>query len=434
MEEIKKIVIKVLEKEPVRQRGDLSHIAKKYIERKDKILRLAGKHPPPFYVLDQTELHESITSFKQAFSHAIPGSEYFYAIKMNHEPRIVKAVLTHGFGLDVSSERELRIALQKGAKKILFSGPGKTDEALALAVRHSDAVVVLMDSFSELARLRDVLVRNGGSVRAGVRVCTKKNNWNKFGIPLKELGRFWREAKEVPGLRLEGIQHHVSWNANALPYRQAIREIASYLGNAFTAEEREGITFIDLGGGLLPYLSEGYYPWGTPQGKIARIAHDDAGKKVSFKDRYYISEAVPIATYAEGIGAAIERYLAPLVTCAYYFEPGRVICNNAMHIVVRVMDVKGPRKAITNGGIYMVGWERFEYDYFPLVDLTNPSLKERKVTLYGSLCMQQDLWGYYCYASKIEEGDIILIPYQGALTYSLAQNFIHPIPKVRLLK
>jgi diaminopimelate decarboxylase len=79
----------------------------------------------------------------------------------------------------------------------------------------------------------------------------------------------------------------------------------------------------------------------------------------------------------------------------------------------------------------MLGWERFEHDYFPVINLTHPSAEnEIRFRLYGPLCMPQDMWGYYIYAHTVEEGDLILVPYQGALTFSLAQSFIKPIPPV----
>lgn len=107
-----------------------------------------------------------------------------------------------------------------------------------------------------------------------------------------------------------------------------------------------------------------------------------------------------------------------------------------MHIALKVVDRKSPRTAILDGGVNAIGWERFSYDYFPVINLTHPGMRERICTLYGSLCLQgeMDLWGYSYYGSKLAEGDILVVPYQGHLTYSLAQNFIHPIPPVYIMK
>ena len=80
----------------------------------------------------------------------------------------------------------------------------------------------------------------------------------------------------------------------------------------------------------------------------------------------------------------------------------------------------------------MIGWEKFQWvDYTPVFNLSNFSAKkEFPFLLYGSLCTVDDIWGYYVYASKLEEKDVLIIPYQGAYTYSTAQEFIRDIPKV----
>ena len=193
---------------------------------------------------------------------------------------------------------------------------------------------------------------------------------------------------------------------------------------------RKSIEFIDFGGGFFPTRTEGYYPWTThypwniPAGT----------KKTSFADPYYITETLELSEYAEAIAEAIKAYIEPIVKCIYYAEPGRIICNNAMHIVVQVQDNKAPGNVITDGGVNIVGWEYGEHFYFPLVNLTHPSLKEIKCTLYCPLCTPHDIWGYYCYASKMKEGDVVVVPNQGAYRYSLAQNFIKPIPEVRVLE
>jgi diaminopimelate decarboxylase len=48
----------------------------------------------------------------------------------------------------------------------------------------------------------------------------------------------------------------------------------------------------------------------------------------------------------------------------------------------------------------------------------------------GSLCTPHDVWGYSYFGEDIKTGDILLIPSQGAYTYSLHQNFIKPMATV----
>ena len=150
--------------------------------------------------------------------------------------------------------------------------------------------------------------------------------------------------------------------------------------------------------------------------------------------RQYRFEATKtLETYADGIAGAIKKHLNPYLNCDIYVEPGRILSTYAMHILLTVNDVKAPNKVIADGGINMVGWEKYEIDYCPVINLTHPALKEMVGTVYGSLCTPDDLWGYRVFAKTIKEGDLLLLPHQGAYTFAYKQEFIKPLPKVVIL-
>jgi diaminopimelate decarboxylase len=81
-----------------------------------------------------------------------------------------------------------------------------------------------------------------------------------------------------------------------------------------------------------------------------------------------------------------------------------------------------------------VGWERYESDYFPVLNLSRPSLQEQPCHILGSLCTPHDVWGTSYFGAGIEPGDILMIPTQGAYTYSLRQHFIKPLPPVVVME
>ena len=404
--------------------------------RRQEILRIAAAHVTPFYLIDDQALRSSIRRFSEAFRSRIPDCQIYYAMKLNPHPYILRQVVVNGFGLDASSHRELVIALNMGAKKIVFTGPAKSREGLTVAVRNAKRVIVNLDGFQELEHLGSIARRSQRTVRAGVRVFTGAySRWNKFGIPLTELKTFFEKARRHRFVDLQGIHVHMSWNRDAAPYAEALRQISSYLKKNLTNQQRTQIRFIDFGGGFRPYRGEGYYPATTDQGEIIEIVSRYLHTSVRYRHRYFLVKSVPIEQYAEGIGQAITRYLRPLGEFAYFTEPGRIICNQAMHIVLRIADIKPQGIIIADGGNNLIGWERFEYYYFPLINLTHPSAtQEKKALIYGNLCLLEDIWGHYCYAKKFAVGDVLLVPYQGAMAYTLAQQFIHPIPPVYHLR
>jgi len=104
-----------------------------------------------------------------------------------------------------------------------------------------------------------------------------------------------------------------------------------------------------------------------------------------------------------------------------------------MHLLISAVDKKSPELVITDAGTNAIGWERFETDYFPVINLTRPGLDEHRCLVLGSLCTPHDVWGYSYHGKEIRPGDVLLIPCQGAYTYSLRQEFIKPLPKVVII-
>src|SRR3989344_3059640 len=355
-------------------------IVKKILLKKDKFLNLANKHPTPFYVYDQEGMDESIESFGASFQRHIPNFQLYYAVKLNHHPLIVSRAVEKGMGLDIASIRELNIALKVGAEKIVYYSPAKSEDDLKYALKHGDKVRIHIDSFNELHLLGKL-------------------------------------TSKYPFLKLNGIHFHQSRNKTVSFYVNTIRDLANYLKENFTSGQLKSVALVDFGGGFEPYESEGI---------IVR--------KGSHWPKYKILKAPTIEEYAQAIGNSIKKYLTPIIDAAYLSEPGRYICNNAMHIALSVADIKDKENCILNGGVNMVGWQRFEKEYFPLVNVTHPNKAERRYRMWGNLCTTWDIWGYYYHGSKLQEKDVIVVPYQGALTYSLAQTFINDIPAVYSLK
>jgi len=430
----RRLIEQILDAPPAGEPGDFGHIVQRILERRADILALCGQQATPLYAYDPLSFRTVLDEFAQNFNHCVPRHQAFFAVKSNHHPFLAAQAVAAGFGLDVSSSRELKLALDAGAKRILFSGPAKSAADLELASRHRERVIVNLDSFHELALLGEVAARMGCAVRAGVRIHTAAHGaWSKFGVPLAELPRFWRQAAEYPGVRLEGIQSHLSWTHDAGPYCRVIGEVARLLREQFTPTERAQLKFYDFGGGYRPYRIEGRYPTELPLGELIRVADEEAGEESQFTAPYYFQDSVPIETYAREIEAALSEHLTPLVDCEHFSEPGRVVAAHAMHLVMRVADKKRDDLVIVDGGIHMIGWERYLHVYCPVVNLTRPATREIPVRICGSLCDPEDVLGRYCFAESIEAGDVLVMPFQGAYTYSTAHNFIRDIPPVHRL-
>lgn len=440
-DENKKRILKFLKNEHEGVRGSLYPIIKTTLTKKKAILNLVKKHGTPFYAFDAEEVKKSVNAFRAPFRKHIPNCHFFYALKSDYHPFLLKEVVKNGMHLDVSSKRELEFALEAGAKQIIFTGPGKGVEDLRLALKHHEKMTINIDSFHELKRLGELTNKNKKNIRAAVRFFSSYHgSWSKFGIPMNELKKFWQEAKKYPYIQLQGLHFHTSHNRTPKRYIDVIKELSEYLKEKGNEEILQSIKFIDMGGGYYPNRVEGYFPWSSSYnwtrtvGHIVQFVNEVEGKSTEFEEGYYITESATPEEYAKDIAQGIKTYLKPLLPkCEYYFEPGRIVSNNAMHMVVKVEDVKG-NGIITDGGLNMMGWEFGMNFYYPIVNLTHPAKTELRRTLYGPLCTPRDVWGYYCYANKIMIDDIIVIPNQGAYKFTMAQNFIREVPPVYKLK
>lgn len=426
-----KNIEKVLNDKVSYRKGDLFHVVSSITKKSKAIKNLTDKNKTPFYVFDQQALDGSIDVFLKAFQNEISSFKAYYAIKINHHPLVVKRAVEKGMGLDVGSPREIDIAIKAGSKDIVYFSPGKTKDDLLYALKYANIITINIDSFNELEKLGTLTNQKKKKIKAGIRIHTDQyGDWKKYGIHINDLKTFFKKAEEYPFINLQGIHFHMSRNKDATFYENTIKELGFYLKKNFKTSDLQKIKYIDFGGGFEVYKSEGYYPYKTARGSIIQTANSYNEIQSTFDVPYYIRDAIKISDYAKKIGQAINTHLRPIINSAYYSEPGRIICNNAMHIILSVADVKNKNNVVLGGGVNMVGWQRFEHEYFPLIDLSSPSKKEMKCNMWGNLCTTWDIWGYYCYANRIREGDIIVVPNQGALTYSLAQNFIQPIPPV----
>jgi diaminopimelate decarboxylase len=422
---------------PLMDEGERRRFVERFLDRRAEFLAVAAQHGSPLYLIDPGALRQRAREYLAAFRTHLPNVRVYYALKSNSHPQVLRYLLAEGLGADVSSGLELTAALEAGAGDIIFSGPGKTDGELDLAVAHAGHVRVLLDSFAELERLDAAAARAGlgapasGAmrVRAGVRLTTDERGlWRKFGIPLSELGRFWEAAALRARVRLEGVQFHTSWNlgpAQQVAFLERLGEALAHL----SPDVRRQIEFVDAGGGFWPPAGEWIH---RPDGAPLREA-DLAGLVGSRLLPHHVRPAAPIAEFAAALAEAFNRAIRPHADARLCVEPGRWLCHEGLHILLTVVDRKASDLVITDAGTNAIGWERYEMDYFPVINLSRPDPAEHPCMVLGSLCTPHDVWGLAYCGSDIAPGDVLLLPCQGAYTYSLRQEFIKPLPRTAVL-
>lgn len=404
---------------------EVRNFVRGFFESRERYLALLDEEASPLYVLEPDVLALRARRFRRAFEDCFPDCCFYFAVKSNNHPVVSQTVLNAGFGLEVSSGKELEAALALGAEDILFTGPGKTAGELALAAENSERVTILMDGFRELHAAEKAAAAKGVALDAGVRLTTNPEGiWRKFGIPLRDLAGFFTEAAQCSHIHLRGLQFHTSWNLTPRAQTDFIALLGAELA-AFPTHFTGRIQFIDIGGGYWPQPGE----W-VQTAPANGSAPGGAGFPGGCPAAPVFHPAAPIEAFAEQLCAALREHLEFLLPFRVCCEPGRWICSDGMHLMMTVVDGKAPDLVITDSGIHAIGWERFDTEYFPILNLARPSLEEKPCLICGSLCTPHDLFGYSYFGDDLQIGDVLFIPCQGAYTYSLKQEFIKPVLRV----
>ncbi len=275
---------------------------------------LAEEVGTPFYCYSTATL----TRHYRVMSEAFAGADHMlcYAMKANSNQAVIKTMADLGAGMDVVSEGELRRALAAGvpARKIIFSGIGKTAREMALALKEGIACFNI-ESEPELELLASVATRTGQRAKVSIRVnpnvdakthhkITTGRAEDKFGISYARAVDVYARAASLSALDVAGVDMHIGSQITELaPFEQAFKLMAELTRDLLA--RGHNIRHLDLGGGLgVPYRGTNDVP-----------PHPDE--------------------YA----AMVKRTLGHL-SLKYVLEPGRMIVGNAGILVSRVIYVK----------------------------------------------------------------------------------------------
>ncbi|MDP2749943.1 MAG: hypothetical protein Q8O89_03875 [Nanoarchaeota archaeon] len=445
-EDVAPVLKKIWDWKPKKANMDLfNQYIKETLAKKELIIESARRFGTPQYILDEEKLESRVKLFCGAFRRYIKNSYFFYAFKSNDLPWQIKKVKEMGMKADVSGLFELQLALKIGFDKIIFTGPGKDNEELTLAIKNCDRVIINIDNINELERLSDLcksdelLKKNKNKVRVGFRINPDNlimQTWSKFGIDPIELKKAIEIVNKNKNLEWQGIQFHCSWNMNPSKYLKNIK-IVSQLLMSLPKEYLVNLKFIDIGGGFYPEGTANlakYMPKGTLVESLKEQC-DDPSRDFGFNPLEIVNEETePIENFASEISEELKKLFGTLgKELDVFLEPGRFISLHSSMIVVRVMSVKNERSVITDGGVSMVGDYRYEIEFAPIINLNNPSYDLTKKIIYGPTCDPNDYFGKQYFGQGIKEGDLLAIPNQGAYTFSCAWKFIKPIPPYVLM-
>ncbi len=354
---------------------------------------LADEVGTPFYCYSTATLVRHYQVMDKAFE----GTDHMicYAMKANSNQAVIKTMAAQGAGMDVVSEGELRRALAVGvpARRIVFSGVGKTAREMAFALKEGIACFNV-ESEPELELLSAVATRVGQRASVSIRVnpdvdakthakITTGRADNKFGISWMLAREVYDRASKLPGLDVAGIDMHIGSQITELaPFEQAYKLMAELTRSLLA--DGHNIRHLDLGGGLgIPYRGDNDIP--------------------PHPDEY---------------GAMVKRVLGSL-DLKLVLEPGRMFVGNAGILVTRVIYVKdsGGKVFVIQDGAMNDLIRPTLYDAYHEILPVDESRKSAEMIVadvVGGVCESGDYFAKDRRMPRPEQGDLLAVMTAGA--------------------
>jgi diaminopimelate decarboxylase len=224
-----------------------------------RLADLARQHGTPLFVYSKAAMLSALAAYQRGF--AGRQAQICYAMKANSALAVLQVFAQAGCGFDIVSGGELERVLAAGgeAKKVIFSGVGKTRAEMRRALE-AGIGCFNVESEAELDVLNEVALSLGQtapvSIRVNPNVDPKTHPYistglkgNKFGIAHERTLATYQRAASLPGLRVVGIDCHIgSQITQEEPYLDAMDRVLDLV----QAIEAAGIKLhhIDFGGGL----------------------------------------------------------------------------------------------------------------------------------------------------------------------------------------
>jgi diaminopimelate decarboxylase len=364
------------------------------------LTELAARFGTPLYVYSAKSIRERIQAFARAFGGV---THICYSVKANSNLSILRLIGKLGCGFDVVSGGELERVLRvdpRAAKKIVFSGVGKTKAEVDAALK-AGILLFNLESASEMEAVAACAARLKRKARIAWRVnpdvpadthpyISTGLQKHKFGVPIAEARELYARAARSKYLQVAGVSVHIgSQIIQFAPFAAAMQRVAELLRQLQIDGHK--IQYVDAGGGLgINYDGPEEFP-------------------------------AIVSEYAE----AITRPLSEL-NVKVLLEPGRSIVGPAGVLLTRVLYRK------KNGG------KKFVVVDAAMNDLIRPALYQAEhqivpvddqgaapeiVDIVGPVCESGDFFARERTLRAVNEGELLAILDAGAYGMALASNY-----------
>lgn len=358
---------------------------------------IAEQQQTPTYVYSKNALTQTFERFQAG----LLGHDHLicFAVKANPSLAILNLFARMGAGFDIVSGGELARVIAAGgdAKKVVFSGVGKSHSEIRSALE-AGILCFNVESINELHRIQQVGAELGKiapvSLRVNPNVDAKTHPYistglknNKFGVAFEDALGLYQQAAAMPNIAVHGVDCHIGSQITELsPFLDALDKVLGLVDAL--AERNIHIQHIDVGGGV----------------------------GITYSDETPPDFAIYTAAIMQKLAGRGVKVL---------FEPGRALVGNAGVLLTKVEYLKpGESKnfAIVDAAMNDLMRPALYDAYHNITTIAASSAPAQTYEVVGPVCESGDFLGHDR-TLAIAEGDYLAIHSAGAYGMSMSSNY-----------
>jgi len=362
--------------------------------------------PTPFYYYDLDILRSTLDTFKKESENS--GYKVHYAVKANHNPRILKIISSFGFGADCVSWNEIAAAIEAGFSPadIVFAGVGKTDLEIENALK-ADIFCFNCESIPEIEVINNLASFQNKTARIALRInpyieahthkyITTGIEESKFGITTWDLENVIRKLSDLKNVKLIGMHFHIGSQITRMSVFKSLCSRLNELQNWFSSRGLF-LEIVNVGGGLgIDYENPEIKP--------------------------------PIEEYF----SLLNEFIDLLPGQTIHMEPGRSIIGQCGSLISRVLYIKNGSNtqfAIIDAGMTDLIRPALYQAHHKIENLTSSGSIYR-YDVVGPVCESSDTFAKFIELPETRRGDIVSIRSAGAYGEAMASRYnLRELPK-----
>ena len=362
---------------------------------KNDLLNIVKEYDPPLYVYDGLKIIEQYNKIQNTFSE-VKNFHIKYAVKANSNINILRMIKELGSGLDTVSLPEILLGIEAGfdPTDIIFTPNGislnELEEAVTLGVQINIDNLSLLEQFGTKYPTVPVGIRINPHIMAGGNDNISVGHIDsKFGISIHQLPHILRIVMNT-NMRINGIHMHTGSDILDIDVFLRGAEILFDVARSFG-----DLDFIDFGSGFkVPYKE------GEDETDIEELGNKLSQRFNKFNEEY---------------GKELSLYI----------EPGKFLVSESGYFLVKVNSIKQTTSTVfvcVDSGFNHFPRPMMYNAYHQIINLSNPTVKERYYTVVGYIC-ETDTFATNMKIPEINEGDILCFKNAGAYCFSMCSNY-----------